>query len=245
MSISNILYNLFSSLRRRLEQIPAFRIAILYAVEFKNTLIDSSDRDRKSVEQLYGSRVDPFGFSRDLEQFRFERAHDYVRRAANGSRFARALEIGCAEGMFTRLLAPWCDSLVALDLSPTALRRAEDYCLDLANVQFAEWDVRKDHLDGQFDLIVATGVLEYISRPSTLRSIKERITAAVRPGGYLLLGNTETIHRVEKTWIGRKLIRGTNVNDLFANDSQYELIDSSLDQCICPFAHVLLRRRSR
>jgi SAM-dependent methyltransferase len=166
-----------------------------------------------------------------------------VRRAAGGSRFPRVLEIGCAEGSFTRLLAPWCESLLAVDLSPIALSRAERNCLDLPAVQFAEWDVRKDPLDGQFDLIVATGILEYILRPSTLRSAKERITAGLRPGGYLLVGNTETVHRIEQTWIGRKLIRGTNVNDLFAKDPAYEVIDSSLDQCVCPFAHVLLRRR--
>jgi hypothetical protein len=40
------------------------------------------------------------------------------------------------------------------------------------------------------------------------------------------------------------LIRGTHVNDLFASDPGYEVIDSSLDQCVCPFAHVLLRKRS-
>ncbi len=220
-----------------------FRTAILYAVEIKNTTVDSSERDRKAVERLYRDQQDPFGFDRDLEQFRFERAIHFVRRAASGSRFSSALEIGCAEGMFTRLLAPWCDSLLAVDLSPIALNRAERSCADLPQVHFAEWDVRKDALNDQFDLIVATGVLEYILRPSTLKSAKERITAALRPGGYLLLGNTETTGRTEETWIGRKLIRGTLVNDLFALDSRYELIDSSLDQCVCPFAHVLLRRR--
>jgi SAM-dependent methyltransferase len=146
--------------------------------------------------------------------------------------------------MFTRALAPFCESLEAVDLSPIALQRAKQNCSDLTNVRFAEWDVRRDPLHGSYDLIVATGVLEYILRPSTLRDAKERITAGLRPGGYLLLGNTETVHQIEKTWIGRMLIRGTHVNDLFASDPGYEVIDSSLDQCVCPFAHVLLKKRS-
>jgi SAM-dependent methyltransferase len=243
VSTSRNLYKVYTALRRALERFPPLRIAILYVVEIKNTLVDSSHRDRKAVERLYSGKEDPFGFNRDLEQFRFERAIDYVRSAANGSHFPRALEIGCAEGMFTRLLAPWCESLMAVDLSPIALERAERNCADLTNVHFAEWDVREDSLEGPFDLIVATGVLEYILRPSTLRSAKERITGGLRSGGYLLLGNTATTHHIEEMWIGRKLIRGTLVNDLFANDPRYELIDSSLDQCVCPFAHVLLRRR--
>ena len=244
VGISNGFYNSYQSARRVLERVPPIRTAIHYTVEVKNTLIDSSERDRKAVERLYTNKVDPFGFHRELEQYRFERAADFVQHAANGSRFPRALEIGCAEGMFTRALAPFCESLEAVDLSPIALQRAKQNCSDLTNVRFAEWDVRRDPLHGSYDLIVATGVLEYILRPSTLRDAKERITAGLRPGGYLLLGNTETVHQIEKTWIGRMLIRGTHVNDLFASDPGYEVIDSSLDQCVCPFAHVLLRKRS-
>jgi predicted TPR repeat methyltransferase len=243
VNISQDFYGAYRTIRRALEQVTPFRAGILYAVEIKNTVLDSSERDRKAIARLYSSQKDPFGFNRKLEQFRFERAIHFVRHAAGGSKFSNALEIGCSEGMFTRLLAPFCDSLLAVDLSPIALNRAEQTCADLSNVRFDEWDVRKDPLADKFDLIVATGVLEYILRPSALRSAKERITEALRPGGHLLLGNTETASRTEETWIGRKLFRGTRVNDLFAHDSRYELIDASLDQCVCPFAHMLLRRR--
>lgn len=243
VSVSNSLYNLYRDFRRILERVPVLRIAILYTVEAKNTLLDSSNRDRKAVELLYSRQHDPFGFNRELEQYRFERAIDFVRRAADGTRFPLVLEIGCAEGMFTRLLAPWCESLVAVDLSPIALERAKRACSDLSNIEFAEWDVRQDPVDGPFNLIVATGVLEYILRPSTLKDAKDRITAGLASHGYLLLGNTVTAEAVEDTWIGKKLIRGTWVNDLFANDPRYELIDSSLDQCVCPFGHMLLRKR--
>lgn len=244
VSLPKGLYTFYSSLRRTLERVPPLRTAINYVVEIKNTLVDSSERDRKSVERLYSEKEDPFGFNRELEQFRFQQAIHHVQSAANGGRFPHALEIGCAEGMFTRMLAPYCDSLLAVDLSPIALNRAQRTCAGLTNIHFTEWDVRKDPITGQFDLIVATGVLEYILRPSTLRDAKERITAALKPGGYLLLGNTETGHQIEKTWIGRKLLRGTVVNDFFTSDQRYQLIDSSFDQCVCPFGHVLLKKRS-
>jgi chemotaxis methyl-accepting protein methylase len=208
---------------------------ILYTVEIKNTLLDSSRRDRAAVEKLYREQEDPFGFTRNPEQFRFERAIEMLRSVSNGSKFQRVLEIGCAEGMFTKKLAPYCGQLLAFDLSNIAS--------DVPNIEFAEWDVRQDPIDGVFDVIVATGVLEYVLRPATMRDIRERITAGLRPGGYLLLGNTVTDARVEHTWIGRKLIRGTLINDYFANDSRYETIAASVDQCVCPFAHILLRKR--
>jgi SAM-dependent methyltransferase len=244
VSISNSLYNFYRDFRRVLEQVPALRTAILYVVETKNTLLDSSERSRKAVERLYRNREDPFGFNRDLEQFRFERAIDLVLRAGNASRFPRVLEIGCAEGHFTRFLAPYSESLVAVDLAPIAVERAQRACRDLANVQFSQWDVRRDAIDAPFDLIVATGVLEYILRPSTLRDARDRITAGLAPHGYLLLGNTATTEGVENTWIGKKLIRGTRINDFFASDPRYEVIASSLDQCVCLFGHLLLRKRN-
>ncbi len=147
--------------------------------------------------------------------------------------------------MFTEFLAPLCQSLLAVDLSSVALSRAKARCAHLPNVDFAEWDVRRDPLDGAFDLIVATGVLEYIQRPSTLKRVRQKLIDALKPGGYLLLGNTVTDQRIENRWIGKVLIRGTVINDYFACDHKLEKIASSLDQCICPFAHILLRKVER
>jgi O-antigen/teichoic acid export membrane protein/SAM-dependent methyltransferase len=243
LSVKEHLYSIYQSFRWVLEKNSRIRMAILYAVEIKNALLDSSERDRAAVQRLFRKRTDPFRFDRDLERFRFQRAMEILQSRADGTRFPRALEIGCAEGTFTKILAQRCETLVAVDLSKIALDRARELCSDLHNVHFEEWDVRRDPVDGTFDLIVATGVLEYIQRPSTLRDIRERITVGLRPGGFLLLGNTATDNGVEKTWIGKRLIRGTLVNNFFAADSRYEVLDSSLDQCVCKFAHMLLRKR--
>jgi O-antigen/teichoic acid export membrane protein/SAM-dependent methyltransferase len=242
-SVKGRLYSLYQSVRRILERNTRIRTAILYAVEIKNALLDSSKRDRSAVERMFSRQQDPFGFNRGLERFRFQRAMEILESGADGTRFPRALEIGCAEGDFTKLLADRCETLVAVDLSKIALDRARERCSEFSNVQFAEWDVRQDPVNGPFDLIVATGVLEYILRPSTLKDVRERITAALRPGGFLLLGNTATDNGVEKTLIGKKLIRGTLVNDFFAADPRYEVLNSSVDQCVCMFAHMLLRKR--
>ena len=234
--------SLYRKFRHILDQIPLLRNATFCAVEIKCTLLQSSGQSREAWEQLYSDHEDPFGFTRDLEQFRFQRALDMLRSVSEGAGFGRALEVGCAEGMFTKRLAELCDKVVAVDLSTIALERAKRHCSHLSNVEFAEWDVRRATVNGTFDLIVATGVLEYIFRPRAMRDARERLTAGLRPGGYLLLGNTSNARGMERTWLGRKLIRGTIINDYFASDSRYETISKSLDQCICPFAHILLRK---
>lgn len=242
---SGVLYSSYQATRRFLERFAPTRSLIGYLLEFKNAVVDSSERDRAVLEADFCAKVDPFDFSNDLEQFRFRRALEMLSEAELKGRFNRVLEVGCAEGMFTEMLAPLCQSLVAVDLSRTALDRAQQRCTALKNVEFLEWDVRRDAPQGSFDLIVATGILEYIQRPSTLRQVREKLTAALRPGGYLLLGNTVTTQRIERTWVGKILLRGTVINDFFARDRRFEVIASSLDQCICPFAHILLRKVDR
>lgn len=236
------LYSAYRTTRRVLEKVPLFRTAIGYMLEIKSTAVDSSERNRVAVEENF-QVLDPYGFARDLEQFRFQRALEFLRMAKPDGVFPRALEVGCAEGMFTRMLSERCGTLLALDLSTTALKRAMQWCSDRSNIQFAEWDVRRDAIEGTFDLIVATGVLEYILRPSILRDACERLTAAIKPGGFLLVGNTVTDNKVERTWIGKLLIRGTLINDYLAKDPRFETIAESIDQCVCPFAHTLLRKR--
>jgi SAM-dependent methyltransferase len=240
-----VIYSSYRATRVFLERFESARSLISYLLEFKNTLIDSSERDRAALEAEFHTQVDPYGFSRDLEQFRFRRALEMLGETKQHGKFARVFEIGCAEGMFTEMLAPYCQSLVSVDLSTIALDRARERCSSLTNVEFGEWDVRRDPIRDSFDLIVATGVLEYIQRPTVLRQVRDKLATAMKPGSYLLLGNTVSANKVEKSWVGKILIRGVLINDFFASDKRFETIASSLDQCICPFAHVLLCRVKR
>jgi chemotaxis methyl-accepting protein methylase len=110
-------------------------------------------------------------------------------------------------------------------------------------VQFAEWDLRSGTLLGEFDLILAVGVLEYIRRPKILKQATDRIIKSLRVGGYLLMGNTVADNNLEARWFGRYLMRGTWINRYAESDPRLEVIATALDQCICPFEHILLRRR--
>ena len=61
----------------------------------------------------------------DFESSEYERARcARLLTILAGRRYARALEIGCGAGYFTRLLAGIADQIVAFDIAPAAIARA-------------------------------------------------------------------------------------------------------------------------
>jgi SAM-dependent methyltransferase len=226
---------------RPIARIPGLRGPTRFALELKASVFDSSARDRTTVEKLFASRVDPYEFAREPE--RFDRACEMLDKVCPSEGFVRALEIGCAEGIFTERLSGRCQSILALDLSKTALARAHERCHRFTHVAFAEWDLRNDSIVGQFDLIVAVGVLEYIRRPTALTDACDRVVAALGPGGYLLSGNTIVDGDNESRWWAKRLLRGTWINKYLARDPRLQVVSTALDDFICPFEHVLFRRR--
>jgi 16S rRNA A1518/A1519 N6-dimethyltransferase RsmA/KsgA/DIM1 with predicted DNA glycosylase/AP lyase activity len=55
-------------------------------------------------------------------------------RALGGRRFARAFEPGCPIGVLTERLAKICDHVEAMDISPTAVRQAQERCRRLVEL---------------------------------------------------------------------------------------------------------------
>ena len=127
------LYSAYRASRGVLEKVPIFRTAIGYMLEIKSTLVDSSQRNRTDVEENF-QELDPYGFARDLEQFRFQRAMEFLRMAKPDGVFPCALEVGCAEGMFTRMLSERCGTTPRTGPFPdrpqareAALQRSKQY----------------------------------------------------------------------------------------------------------------------
>jgi SAM-dependent methyltransferase len=113
----------------------------------------------------------------------------------DGRRYARALEIGCGAGYFTRLLTRLADRVVAFDIAPAAIARARTQGADLQTVDFRvanamdyEW-----RTEGPWDLIVFSDTICYLGWLYTFFDIAwfaAELFAATRPGGRLLLSNT-------------------------------------------------------
>lgn len=131
-------------------------------------------------EEIF-ARVDPWDYRNDYEATKYLQTIDLVRSLKVG----RALEIACAEGEFTRLLASVADEVLATDIAPTAVERARAALADLPNCSFARLDLLTEDPPGDFDLIVASEVLYYLS-PEALAAFVDKVAAHLRPGGWFL-----------------------------------------------------------
>lgn len=150
-----------------------------------------------------------------------------------GRLFPSGLEIGCAEGVFTEVLADRCESLLVLDVSPRALARTQNRRNWSDRVQFGAFDLQHDPIPGTYDLIVVAGVLEYFSRPPTLYKIREKLAGALRANGILLIETTRAHPVVEASWWGRRLIRGRWMNAVIADHPSLAVISSTATESYC------------
>lgn len=134
-------------------------------------------------EALYRDQRDPWRF----ETSDYERAkYDHTLAVLPRPQFASALEVGCANGVLTRRLAPRCDRLLGVDVSDTALAAARTRCADLPQVSLERRVLPREMPDGRFDLLLLSEVAYYWDRDDLAR-MAARIGDAVPSGGHVLL----------------------------------------------------------
>jgi SAM-dependent methyltransferase len=141
-------------------------------------------RDRAPVEhfeRLARESEDPWDYATSAyEQRKYRRTLDYL-----PERTGRTLELGCSIGVFTAMLAPRCDSLLAVDFSPTAVERARRRVADAHQVQVLRRRLPEEMPEGPFDTIVCAELLYYWSAPLVSLGVR-RMEAALAPAGTLL-----------------------------------------------------------
>lgn len=145
---------------------------------------------RDYFDALYERSADPWEF----ETSDYEREKYAQTLAVLDDRpFARALEVGCSIGVFTALLAPRCEELLAIDVAEAPLRTARERTADLPGVCVERRSLPEELPDGPFDLVVCSEVLYYLPAPllvHTLDALTQRMAA-----GALLLA----VHWTEPT----------------------------------------------
>jgi SAM-dependent methyltransferase len=160
-------------------------------------------------------RGDPW----DLESSEFER-NKYARQLAvlDERRCARALEIGCGAGAFTRLLASIADRVVAFDIAPSAIARARAMgagpgAVDFRVANIMEYDPRAE---GPWDLVVMSETIYYLGWLYPFFDVAwlaSELFAATNGAGRLLMANTYggTEDYLLRPWLIR------TYRDLFVN----------------------------
>jgi LmbE family N-acetylglucosaminyl deacetylase len=133
-------------------------------------------------DRVHSRREDPWG----VDSRWYERRKRALTLAAlPDARYGSALEIGSSVGALTADLAARCDAVLGIDLSPTAVERAQRRLREHPNVTVERRDAVLDFPDGEFDLIVMSEV-GYYFRPEQLTAVVARVDAALTDSGTVV-----------------------------------------------------------
>lgn len=174
-------------------------------------------------EALYEASPDPWNYaSSDYEREKYAA----TLAAIGPGPFERALEVGCSIGVFTELLAPRCEQLVAMDFAPSALELAKERLGARADVELLCGSFPEQAPTGRWDLVVCSEVLYYLQRPALRRAIAW-LEQALSEGTRLVVvswrgpGETEPLRG---DWVHDKLqARLGSWHDLDARRPSYRL----------------------
>ena len=139
--------------------------------------------DIAGFEAKFQENPDPWNYASS----RFEAFKRHILLQACGTRqYGRGLELACANGETSLLLARKCLSLLALDGSTSAVAEARRRTTAINNVMVAEAALPQGMPRGPFDLIVISELLYYL-KPRDLEDLLRRSIAALAPGARIVV----------------------------------------------------------
>jgi SAM-dependent methyltransferase len=131
---------------------------------------------------MYAAAADPWGFE---ERWYERRKYAISLAMLPRERYRAAFEPGCSIGVFTRMLAPRCGTLLACDLAAAAVQAAAARTPDLPQVRVEQRDISAEWPSGRFDLIVLSEVLYYFG-DHDLEQVLKHAAASLELDGTLL-----------------------------------------------------------
>ncbi|HYH80140.1 MAG TPA: amino acid adenylation domain-containing protein, partial [Longimicrobium sp.] len=182
------------------------------------------DEWARTYEQLYGhegdERDDEFdiigwnssytGEPLSAEEMREQVEGTVERIRALGG--ARILEIGCGTGLLLLRLAEGCERYVGTDFSAAALERVGRVA---ARRGLGQVELRHRRADdfagvepGIFDVVVLNSVVQYFPDVGYFRRVLEGAARAVRPGGFVFVGDVRNLRTMGMLHAAIELARG-------------------------------------
>jgi len=165
-----------------LSVLARLRRSIAYRLGRHVVAPDLEDGSDEGVERYYNSRVSDCSFLADPAHFERPRI-DWMREKVEGG---TVLEIGCADGTVTAMLAEKTDRVVALDLCRESVERLR--ARGLPNVEAVCGFVERFEPGRSFDWIVMSEVLEHLRDPG---AVIGRCLQWLAPRGRLLVSSPD------------------------------------------------------
>jgi SAM-dependent methyltransferase len=136
-------------------------------------------------EKLYSRDHDPWHFATSpYEHSKYATTLEVLKGQPLGTVF----EVGCSIGILTKTLAVNCGSVLAIDVSKTAILRAKRNCEALGNVTIARMRIPAEWPSGSFDLILLSEVLYFLG-PTDIRATAGKTLRSLSSAGRVLLVN--------------------------------------------------------
>jgi O-antigen/teichoic acid export membrane protein/SAM-dependent methyltransferase len=219
---------LYRRLRHALARVGFLRSGYFLVRSIREAMQDSPASGQAELDEDFAPHEDPWDYATvSYQQDRIHREVEMLDAVRGTARFSKALEVGCAEGLFTEVLAPRCEYLLAADISSVALARARRRLQKHEQVQFAQWDLRIAPIPESYDLIVIIHALEYIGNPLYVRRARTKLVNSLRPGGYLLVGTMKVAEIFEDAWWGKYFLRsGKRINNFFAEHPEMKVVST-------------------
>ncbi len=138
--------------------------------------------DAAYFDRVYAGSDDPWSFrTRWYER----RKYALTAAALPRERYANGFEAGCSIGELTGLLAERCDRLLAVDISPDAVRQAGERTAAHRHVTVEQRTLPDAWPQDSYDLVVVSEVGYYFSA-ADLDTLLTRAVASLQPAGTLV-----------------------------------------------------------
>ncbi len=126
-----------------------------------------------------GQAYNPLGW-----RLRLSREVRSLRRVLRQGTLGRVLSLGCGDGQFELLLAPWANHVVGLDISSQGIEIARRHAAraDIRNVEFRCLPFSELRWDEQFDTIICLAFLHHVPEVE-LPGLLNHCFAHITPGG--------------------------------------------------------------
>lgn len=136
-------------------------------------------------DEMFARNSDPWNYQTDpYEAARFARTLS----ALEDRWYPEAIELGCANGILTTLLASQSGHLIAIDASREALAVAKVRLGAVHNVELRLGHLPQDFPHGSFDLIVLSDFLYYLGFDGCI-ALAAKISGSAAPGCRIVIAN--------------------------------------------------------
>jgi SAM-dependent methyltransferase len=98
-----------------------------------------------------------------------------LRKEMRGETLGRVLSLGCGDGQFEQMLAPWAKQVVGLDISPQGIEIAQRQAArkGIKNVEFRCLSFSDLRWDEQFDTIICLAFLHHVPEEEVPKLLKQ------------------------------------------------------------------------